>query len=209
MRDPETTRSAFIPANSRVRAVLAHDDPPAGRATKHRPSSNNVSQSPSHSSPNSQDSNHSFSSFASGALPRFQASSSNLSQTTEVTIPSSGASFEHLGQDEGHKEMARSGQTSQVSSADWRPAPTGFPAAPHVDTNVGNEGAQNGKNTDTSPTSLTSPASVGGTKRTSSGAMKRPHSSHGIPSNTHSGHSRADSVQSSGSRTGGVCKPIL
>lgn len=207
MRDPETTRSAFIPANSRVRAILAHDDLPEGRATEHRPSSNAVAQSLSHSLPNSQDSNHSFSSYASSAIPRFQASSSNLSQNTEVSIPSSVASFERSGQSEGQKDMARTGQTSQVSSADWRPAPAGFPIAPHIDTNVEDVALRNGQSNDTSPTSLTSPASVGGTKRTSSGMMKRPGSSHGIPSNNHASHSRTNSAQSNGSRTGGVCEP--
>ena len=204
MRDSETTRSAFIPANSRVREAHAHDDLPEGRATEHRPSSSAATYAFPLSLPNSQDSNYSFSSLASGAVPRFQASSSNLSQNTDVTIPSSVASFDHPIQGESQENMARFDQSSQISSADWRPAPAGIPITSPVDTNV-HKGAPM---KDASPTSPTAPASIGGTKRTSSGMMKRPDSSHSLAPSWHGDHSSTNRIESSGSRTGGVCRFI-
>ncbi|KAL9095244.1 MAG: hypothetical protein Q9165_002500 [Trypethelium subeluteriae] len=201
MRDPEPTRSALIPANSRV---LTHDKSPAGRATELDLASDSVSQSLYQSLPHSQDSNNSFSSFASSVLPRLQASSGNLSQNTDVTIPSSVASFER---GDNQKEMPRVGQTPQVSSADWRPAPAGFPMTPHVETKVQDRPLGNGPSSDTSPASLSSPASGGGTKRTSSGTMKRP-LSHGVPSSGHGGHSRTNSTQSGRGRAGSLAAEL-
>ena len=206
MRDPETTRSALIPANSRVRP---HDEASDGRAPNRSPTSpNGALHLLPQSLPNSQESNDSFASFVSSVGPRFYASSSNLSQATDLTVPSPVASFERSTQLEGQKEMSRVLPAPQMSSADWRPIPAGFPVTPFIDTNV--DGAiRNGASNDTSPTSRTSPASLGGTKRTSSGTVKRPESTHGVLSEWQRGHSRTNSAQSNGSRTGGVREPFL
>ncbi|KAI9693147.1 MAG: hypothetical protein M1822_005143 [Bathelium mastoideum] len=104
--------------------------------------------------------------------------------------------------------MSRVSHAPQVSSADWRPIPAGFPVTPFVDTHVEDGAIAHSTSNDASPTSRTSPSSLGGTKRTSSGTMKRPASSHGVASDYQPGHSRTNSAQSSTSRTGGLAAEL-
>ncbi|KAI9686323.1 MAG: hypothetical protein M1820_010647 [Bogoriella megaspora] len=189
LRDSETTRSAIAP---RTHAPLSE------RALTHANTTDTVMQPTSQSLPNSQDSNHTFSSLPSSAgPPRFQPTSSNVSVNTEATLPSSVASFEHdnLLRTRGTLPMAH------VSSADWRPAPAGVTVIPGLDSGAVASPQHSPPNSN-SPNSITSPASVSGTKRTASGAMKRPESTCELPTSSINHHSRNDSVQSTTSRTG-------
>ncbi|CAK4033953.1 Hypothetical predicted protein [Lecanosticta acicola] len=125
------------------------------------------------------------------ALPKLQASDSNLSQLTsytdtDPTSPSSSAASK-LAQDAAHTSTTQSQIPRQRT-------PEHAVRMPYP----------NGDNALTSPMSITSPATTNGAKRTASGHVKNTPSLSNTPYTSHlpGRDSRRDSISSSGSRAG-------